>query len=198
MNGLGHCVGASLWPASQFDEQRLFLEITTAIAQMENWMVWVNDLFSFYKEFDGDRDQTSLVQNYCATEGISISEALDKLCTDTTRSSKQIMSVFSGKDPAMVETLRCFIQGYITWHLCDDRYRLRKVYEKAGDSAAAAKFYSYMACAREVGVVDPREYAVPSVTQLTEEKAAAAANVGPAAAADLGHVTARLDDFGSA
>lgn len=145
-------------------------------------MLWVNDLLSFYKEVDRERDQTSLVQNYCATEGISINEALDKLCTDTIRSSEQIMNAFADKDPSMVETPRCFIQGFITWKLCDDRYRLREVYEKAVDSAAASKFRSYTAGAREVGVVDPREYAVPSVTHLSEEKAAAAGFMGPAAA----------------
>ncbi|KAK5991842.1 Trichodiene synthase [Cladobotryum mycophilum] len=56
MNGLGHCVGASLWPADEFDEEKLSLEITTAIAQMENWMVLVNDLFSLYKEHFVERD----------------------------------------------------------------------------------------------------------------------------------------------
>lgn len=39
MNGLGHAVGASIWPAEMFDEKKLFLEITTAICMMENWMV---------------------------------------------------------------------------------------------------------------------------------------------------------------
>lgn len=49
MNGLGHCVGASIFPKAQFDEKVLFTEITSVISQMENWIVFVNDLLSFYK-----------------------------------------------------------------------------------------------------------------------------------------------------
>lgn len=169
MNGLGHCVGSSLWPTAEFNEDKLFLEVTTAIAQMENWMVWVNDLFSFYKEYDAERDQTSLVQNYCETEGISINDALEKLCSDTVHSSEQLVAVFEDKDEKMVNSLRMFVQGYITWHLCDKRYRLSEVYEKAGDTVNGLRFKEYCKAARSVGIVNPNEYAIPSVTTLAEQ-----------------------------
>ncbi|KAJ4128948.1 Trichodiene synthase [Fusarium equiseti] len=112
MNGLGHCVGASLWPKAQFDEHKQFLEITSSIAQMENWMVWVNDLMSFYKESDGERDQISLVTNYVTSYEISLNEALEKLTQDTLHSSKQMVAVFSDKDPQVMETIERFMHGY--------------------------------------------------------------------------------------
>ncbi|KAF7505019.1 Trichodiene synthase [Endocarpon pusillum] len=169
LNGLGHCVGASLFPAAQFDEQALFVEITTAIAQMENWMVFVNDLMSFYKEFDDPRDQISLVINYCKVEGIGLNEALDKLTHDTIHCSEQMLAVFEGKDPKVVATLQAFVQGYITWHLCDPRYRLNEVYERSDDSPIGAKFRQYCEDARRVGQIDPGEWAVPSVIELVAQ-----------------------------
>ena len=170
MNGLGHCVGASLFPAAQFDEQDLFVEITSVIAQMENWMVFVNDLMSFYKEFDDPRDQTSLVNNYCQCEGISLNQALDKLTRDTIHCSEQIFSVFEGKDGQIRATLEAFIHGYVTWHLCDARYRLEEVSKRAGDSPAGMKFSQYTEMARKVGGVDPGEWAFPSVATLVEQR----------------------------
>nr|UWK21989.1 trichodiene synthase [Trichoderma margaretense] len=139
---------------------------------MENWMVWTNDLFSFYKEYFAERDQTSLVNNYVECEGITLDQALDKLCKDTIRSSEEIIQVFHDKDPKMYEILTSFIQGYITWHLCDDRYRLVEVYEAAGDDPVAQKFKKYAESARRVGAIDPARYCVPSVTELCEREMA--------------------------
>lgn len=172
INGLGHCVGASIWPIELLDEEDYFLEITTAIAQMENWMVWTNDLFSFYKEYFTERDQTSLVNNYVECEGITIDQALDKLCKDTIRSSEEIIQVFHDKNPKMYDILARFIQGYITWHLCDERYRLVEVYESAGDDSIAQRFKKYVESARRVGFIDPARYCIPSATELCDREIA--------------------------
>ncbi|KAM0251633.1 hypothetical protein ACHAQJ_008093 [Trichoderma viride] len=172
INGLGHSVGASIWPMELLDEEEHFLEITTAIAQIENWMTWTNDLFSFYKEYFTERDQTSLVNNYVECEGITIDQALSKLCKDIIRSSEEIIQVFHDKDPKMYEILTRFIQGYITWHLCDDRYRLVEVYESAGDDSIAQRFKKYVESARRVGFIDPARYCVPSVADLCDSEMA--------------------------
>src|SRR5690242_6292115 len=97
MNGLGHCVGASIFPKEQFDERAHFKEITCAIAQMENWMVFVNDLLSFFKEWDEPRDQASPVNNYANCDRTSLIEALEKLTRDCIRDSEQIVEVFADK-----------------------------------------------------------------------------------------------------
>ena len=49
MTGLGQCVGGTMFPSGQFDEEALFTEITSVIANMEIWVGYVNDLLSFYK-----------------------------------------------------------------------------------------------------------------------------------------------------
>nr|ABG73407.1 trichodiene synthase [Stachybotrys echinatus] len=172
INGLGHCVGGSLWPKELFDEQEHFLEITSAIAQMENWMVWVNDLMSFYKEFDDPRDQTSLVKNYAVCESLTLSQALEKLTQDTLQSSEQMMIVFSEKDAKIFQTIECFMHGYITWHLCDNRYRLKEIYEGTKDIVTedAIKFRKFYEQAAKVGAIDHAEWAYPSVAERLENR----------------------------
>ncbi|KAJ4155071.1 hypothetical protein LMH87_000337 [Akanthomyces muscarius] len=171
MNGLGHCVGGSMFPKERFDETELFKEITAAISQMENWMVFVNDLLSFYKEFDEPRDQTSLVNNYAQCNEISLEKALKRVTDDTITDSQQLISVFKDKDAKMMHTLRTFFQGYVTWHLCDPRYRLQELNSKIGeDSEASQKLREYLKSANAVGTVNPREWAYPKVTELVAER----------------------------
>ncbi|PLB46472.1 trichodiene synthase [Aspergillus steynii IBT 23096] len=171
MTGLGHAVGASIWPAEMFDEQRYFREITTAICMMGNWIVWINDLISFYKEFYDERDQTSLVNNYSHVDGISTTEALEKLIQDTLRESVQIMSVFKDKHPLILETLTRFMHGYVTWHLCDQRYRVNEIYEQVDrKSEVGRKFCRYFEKANKVGRIDPAEWAVPAVAGFSGSK----------------------------
>lgn len=136
---------------------------------MENLMVFVNDLISFYKEFDDPRDQTSLVKNYCHVEGISLDQSLDKLTRDTIHCCEQMVAVFEGKDPAVVATLEAFVQGYVTWHLCDKRYRMNEVYEHSGDSPVGVKFRRYYEEARRVGGIDQGEWAEPPVSVLVDQ-----------------------------
>ncbi|KAH6622421.1 trichodiene synthase [Boeremia exigua] len=172
MNGLGHCVGASIFPKKQFTETTHFKEITSAIAQMENWMVFVNDLLSFFKEWDEPRDQASLVNNYAICDRTSLLEALEKLTRDCIRDSEQIVEVFADKHEDIKETLTLFCQGYITWHLSDPRYRLDELTAKVSGSASttADEFRRYQESARRVGAVNPEEWAFPSVVELVEQR----------------------------
>ena len=133
-------------------------------------MVYVNDLMSFYKEFDEPRDQTSLVNNYARCDGISLDEALNKLTRDCIVDSEQIIAVFKDKNPKLADTLFSFCQGYVTWHLCDPRYRLKELREDAGDSPAGVKFRRYQQSAANVGAVDPKEWAFPLVKDLAEKQ----------------------------
>ncbi|KAJ6007935.1 nonribosomal peptide synthase [Penicillium herquei] len=170
MNGLGHCVGGSMFPKERFDERELFTEITAVIAQMENWMVFVNDLLSFYKEFDEPRDQTSLVNNYARCNEITLEDALEIVTKDTIRDSEQLLAVFRDKDPKILHTLRTFIQGYVTWHLCDPRYRLQELTTLlTGQTGASAKLHSYLQSAKTVGSVDSKTWAYPSVASFAAE-----------------------------
>lgn len=167
LNGLGQAVGAILFPVEQFDEQAVFADITTAIAQVEHLNLYVNDLISFYKEFDDLRDQTSLVNNYCRVEGISLDQALDKLTCDVVRCCEQL-AVFEGRDANVKAAVDAFVHGYVTFHFCDPRYRMKEFYERCGDGPVALKFRHYYEEARRVGYIDPGEWAIPPVAVTPE------------------------------
>ena len=169
LSGLGHAIGASIFPKKMFDEQALFTEITSAIAQLGNWSFFVNDMISFHKEFEHERDQVGLINNYCHTQGISLDQALEKLTRDTIHESEQLMIVFEGKDPKMGATIKAYIHGNVTWHMCDRRYRMDEVYESCGDGPNAEKFRQYYEKARKVGEVKLEEWTTPSLTTLAEQ-----------------------------
>ncbi|KAJ5425287.1 hypothetical protein N7465_000357 [Penicillium sp. CMV-2018d] len=170
MNALGQCVGCSIFPKEQFDENELFAEITAAIAQIERWIAVVNDLLSFYREFDEPRDPTSLVNNYARRNEVTLEEVLKKLANDTIVSSEQLLGVFRDKHPRLLHTVRTFCQGYVTWHLCDIGYRLQELHSLTKESAeVSAKFHRYLQSAKEVGSVDPKAWAYPSVASLAAE-----------------------------
>ncbi|MCJ1428898.1 hypothetical protein MMC29_006809 [Sticta canariensis] len=161
LNGLGGICGATLFPAEDFNERALFKEVTSTIAQIEPMVTFVNDLISFYKEYDNPRDQVSLVTNYCQVEGISMDQAFDRVTEDAIFSCEQLLNLFDdGQAPAVADSIRHFVHGYITWHLCDERYRMREVYERSGESPDGMKFREYYESATKVGSIDFKEWAV--------------------------------------
>ena len=129
-------------------------------------MVFVNDLMSFYKEFDESRDQNSPVNNYAHCDGTTLDEVLNKLMRDCVVKSEQIVAVFKDKDPKLADTVFSFCQGYVTWHLCDPRYRLKELWDRAGNSSSGLAFCHCWQSAAQVGAVDPKEWAFPLIKDL--------------------------------
>ena len=165
LNGLGQLTAASLFPKEQFDEQAVFAEVVSAMPTMEHIVTLVNDIFSFYKEFDAPDDQTVLVMNICAVEGISITEALDKLTEYTIRGCQQLFTTFEEKDSQVNATVKAFTMGYITWHLCDGRYRMREIYDRLGDGPIDEKFRVYYEYADQSAGVDLAEWTGASLSK---------------------------------
>ncbi|KAI9790624.1 MAG: hypothetical protein M1816_004957 [Peltula sp. TS41687] len=165
LNGLGGISGGSLFPAENFDEKALFEEITTAIGQMEPVTDFINDLISFYKEFDDSRDQVNLVTNYCQVEGMTLREAFGRLTADTIRSVERLRVIFDGrKTPAVEVSIHAYVQGYVTFHLCDERYRMHEVYERSGEARHGTRFRQYYEAATRVGLIDLGEWAGSTAT----------------------------------
>lgn len=147
------------------------MQITSVIPHLEHWEIYVNDIMSFYKEFDCVDDQAILVRNYvrCGPEA-SIEEGLDRVATDAIARSEVLCRVFRDNretDPHVAATVEAFCQGYITWHLSEPRYRLRELGERAGDSAAARKFREYLDAGAHAAV-DAEYWAYPSVAVMAE------------------------------
>lgn len=162
LTGMGQCVGAQLFPTEDFDDRVLLPEITIAVAQIELIVPLVNDLVSFYKEWDEPRDQTSLANNYCKVDGISLEVALDKVAGDTIRCCQQLFTGLEGRNPKMVASLKSFMRGYVLFHLCDQRYRMKEVYAQCRQTPTGVKFCHYMEKAMRAGNFDQSKWVMPA------------------------------------
>lgn len=161
LNGLGGICGGSLFPAEDFNERALFKEITSATAQIEPMVTLMDDLISFYKEYDNPRDQVNLINNSCQVEGISLGRAFDRVIDDAIYSCERLLNLLDdGQAPAVTDSIHGFVHGYVTWHFCDERYRMREIYELSGTSPNGMKFREYYESATKVGRIDFKEWAV--------------------------------------
>ena len=166
LNCLGGAVAGTIFPAVEFDDRMLFKEFACVMSEIDGPVALVNDLFSYYKEFD--LDEANLVSNWCATEGITKTQALERLTEQCAQACTRILAIFKDKDPKVLDTIRCFIHGYVTWHICDLRYRLREVYEQAS-GPDGQRFCEYYEQALSTGWIEPKEWAIsPEGRQFVE------------------------------
>ncbi|GAB3949710.1 terpene synthase family protein [Streptomyces sparsus] len=157
LNGLGDFSGAALFPAADFDEQKQFEDIVTVIAQIEPVVALVNDLFSFYKEIDDPEGDISLVENICTTEGACLETALQRIADDAARATRKLLGVAQDCRSATVwGTVQDFVRGYIRWHLCDERYRMRELVPHS------VKFQAFQNMACDAGCIDGVDFAALS------------------------------------
>lgn len=164
LTGLGHAVGGTLFPSEQFDERELFGEIASAILDVDYYMFLVNDLISFYKEFE--KEDTILVKNYSRTYNIGIPDALDKVLEEITDSVDRLTCVFAEKNPAVFKPIYAFMHGYVTWHFCNQRYRMGEVIELLDDGEVSKKFRKYHEHAQKTGQIPITEWATPSIGDI--------------------------------
>ncbi|KAH0275254.1 terpenoid synthase, partial [Aureobasidium melanogenum] len=133
LNGLGHCVAATLFPAEHFDEAENLTAIASIIAEIEQWELDVNDLLSFYKEYFGTdkQEQANLVANYAHYTGTSLEESLARILDRATTSNDALGKILSNVDTRIRDVVKDFMFGYVTWHLTDRRYRMNAFIEQA-------------------------------------------------------------------
>ncbi len=158
MDGLGKVTAASLFPAEQFDENRIFAELTTTIAQIEAMSGVVNDLFSLYKEHDGPAGEIGLATSIQAVEGTDVESVLRQI------TGESIRAVHATLDPlrrlsfsATRETVEGFVRGYVRWHLCDERYRIRELADASG-TRHAKQLWAFREQARTAGCFNQADF----------------------------------------
>lgn len=130
LTSLSGVVGGTLFPASKFSEKDLFKEMACVMAQIEGPETLLNDLISFYKEHH--RNEVSLISTWCAVDGITIKQGLERLTDDAINVTIRTFEILGDKNPEILDTVRAFIHGYITWHLCEPRYCLWEISEAMG------------------------------------------------------------------
>jgi trichodiene synthase len=168
---LGGAVGGTLFPGREFDDQKLFKEFSSLMAQMDGPVAFVNDLLSFFKEFNNEEydnvgEEVNFVSCIHTAHGLTLEQALERVSGLAIDSCVKLFAVFEDKDPKFRATIHAFIHGYITWHFVDLRYRLREVYENVNsgrfaEDSVKEKFCKYYEKAFKTGWVDLDLWALP-------------------------------------
>ncbi|CAD0028787.1 unnamed protein product [Aureobasidium pullulans] len=168
MDGLGHCVGASLFPKQDFDESKHIPEISTVIAEMEQWEMHVNDLLSFYKESSDSSDQANFVTNYAHCTGCSVEHSLSRLTDSVITSGNAMTTTLADKDGRIKEVVEGFMQGFVTRHLTDPRYRIQELVQQTQNSRLSGQeeLTTFWKAAMEVGDVDHKLWAFPPLQEM--------------------------------
>ncbi|TDD84478.1 hypothetical protein [Actinomadura rubrisoli] len=171
LNGLGDFSGAALFPASQFDEREQYEDIVIVIAQIEPVVALVNDLFSFYKEIHDPAGDVSLVENICITDELDAEQAIHRIANDAASAIRDLIGVLeSRRSEVILNTVNDFVQGYIRWHLCDERYRMRELIAQCGNgNSATARFRTLHEMASRAGCVDRVDF--HALSRATSEAA---------------------------
>lgn len=164
LGGLGDFSGAALFPAAQFDEGH-FEDIVTVIAQIEPIVALVNDLFSFYKEVNGPEKDVCLVRNICLVDGLDTEQVLRQVADDSASAVRKLTGILERpQSEAALKTVNDFVRGYIRWHLCDERYRMKELGARCGNrSSNVVKFRRFHEIACHAGCVDLVDFHSPEL-----------------------------------
>ncbi|KAJ9488565.1 hypothetical protein VN97_g4733 [Penicillium thymicola] len=146
---LGACMGSFIFPKAIADETGLFGEVTSAIVHTEPVGALINDLFSFYKEGIvtdgyGAAEDNNLIMNVCHVKQLSLREGFDEVAADAIREVQKAQEVFDGShSPVAEDGMHAFISGYIRWHFCDRRYRMKELYDASYGFESGRQFRKY-------------------------------------------------------
>lgn len=164
LGSLGGAVMGTLFSAREFDDQKLFKEFSSLLAQLDGPIAYVNDLLSFFKEFNNEEydnvgDEPNLVSCLHMAHGCTLEEALERVTGLAIDSCVKLFSVIEHMDAEIRIIVQAFVHGFVTWHFVEMRYRFREVYEivdidQLSDDAAKAKFCLYYEKALKAGWVD--------------------------------------------
>ena len=121
-NGISEAYAFLLFPLKQFTKEEILRDCLPTITYLVHHFNWTNDILSLYKE-TMEMDDDNFVNHMAKAEGMTPLEYLRKLSDDTVEVARTLRAL--GKDNIRLgRALEGSIQGYITFHLTQKRYRL--------------------------------------------------------------------------
>jgi hypothetical protein len=113
-----------LFPEHLVEEREYLETYIQVVRQMVDFIDHVNDILSFHKEFDLAMDDKAHIMNLARVAGRNPQDILKEVCSEmaeTIRITKDLL-----KDvPHVGEIWDEFVNGYIVWHIHQERYRLK-------------------------------------------------------------------------
>ncbi|KAH0039109.1 terpenoid synthase, partial [Aureobasidium melanogenum] len=169
LNGFGPIIGASLFPAGEFDETDNIPSIASVISEIEQWELYVNDLLSFYKEHFGTdkQEHANFVSNYAHCVGVTVQESLSRVLDKITLPNNALVGLLPNVDPKMKKVVDDFMLGYAAFHFTDARYHMSELVERAENlglegAQELRKFYDIVKAGSDKGPT----WALPSLQDM--------------------------------
>lgn len=126
ITGISEPTAHYIFPQHKFPEEEYLHIYLPCIPDLVDYVNWVNDITSFYKESIVGDERLNYVCNFAHTRDISYAKAL-KLITQEVCERVQRIRYVLRKSPGLMEVVEDFFKAYMAFHLEQPRYRLREV-----------------------------------------------------------------------
>jgi len=135
--GIAEFYAFAIWPVAQFPDISGYVQAVPAIARFLSKFVSpssrlgltaqpdiVNDILSFYKEELAGETVTYVHLLRAVRQKENALEVVHDFIDEAVGLSQEVDALLSGDAKEMWE---CWKTGYLTWHLCDSRYKLTEL-----------------------------------------------------------------------
>ncbi|KAL3480914.1 isoprenoid synthase domain-containing protein [Aspergillus californicus] len=124
--GAGEVYAHFVFPEHLAEENGYLPTYVPFIACMLDIINGVNDILSFFKETVVGTEMNTNIMNRARISCCSPHDVLKEICRETAETMYVVSNVFEEK--CVVGKLwKDFMNGYIMWHICEDRYRLNEI-----------------------------------------------------------------------
>ncbi|KAJ5876181.1 isoprenoid synthase domain-containing protein [Penicillium soppii] len=124
--GAGEVYAHFIFPEHLAEENRHLPTYVPFIACMLDIIDDVNDILSFFKESVVGTEMNTNIMNRARTSCCSPHDVLKQICSETVEAMHVVSHAFEEKG-VVGKLWKDFINGYIMWHICEDRYRLKEI-----------------------------------------------------------------------
>lgn len=124
--GAGEVYAHFIFPEHLAAENEHLPNYAPFIACMLDIIDNVNDILSFFKESVVGTEINTNIMNRARTSSCSPQDVLERVCEETVETIYAVSDGVGGKD-VVAKLWKDFINGYITWHICENRYRLKEI-----------------------------------------------------------------------
>jgi len=124
-SGSSEAFSMFLFPEERFPERAFLGKYVVVVPEMVDWLDHVNDFLSYYKERVVGQESDTFVENQARVDGGSEKEVLDSMGDMLGKARMKILK--SELDEKMKEGLLRWMEGYVVYHLTQNRYRLKEI-----------------------------------------------------------------------
>ena len=126
ITGISEPVAHYVFPQDKFPEEKFLHVYLPCIPDLVDYINWVNDITSFYKESIMGDERLNYVCNYAHSRNIGYKEALESITKDVCERVQRIRYVLRDS-LGLLEVVEDFFKAYTEFHLEQPRYRLHEV-----------------------------------------------------------------------